>query len=46
MYVNVRPVVAPNNNNDSNKPPLNQRTPATVLPIDPPIHNTKPKDKR
>lgn len=44
MYVNVRPAVAPNNNN--NKPPLNQRTPATVLPIDPPIHNTKPKDKR
>lgn len=43
-YVNVRPVAAPNNNN--NKQPLNQRTLATVLPIDPPIHNTKPRDKR
>ncbi|KAK2459226.1 coiled-coil protein [Trifolium repens] len=43
MY--VRPVAVPNN---SDRPPLSQRTPAPVLPIDPPIHNhnSKPKDKR
>ncbi|XP_045815723.1 coiled-coil domain-containing protein SCD2-like isoform X2 [Trifolium pratense] len=46
MY--VRPVaVVPNN---SDRPPLSQRTPPPVLPIDPPIHNhnhnSKPKVKR
>ncbi|TKY50523.1 Coiled-coil domain-containing protein SCD2 [Spatholobus suberectus] len=30
----------------SNRPPLSLRTPAPVPPIDPPIHNNKPKDKR
>ncbi|CAK8574462.1 unnamed protein product [Lathyrus sativus] len=30
----------------NNRPPLNQRTPPPVLPIQPSIHNTKPKDKR
>ncbi|KAG5005595.1 Coiled-coil domain-containing protein SCD2 [Glycine max] len=39
MY--LRPAPTP-----GNRPPLSLRTPAPVPPLDPPIHNNKPKDKR
>ncbi|KAG5076057.1 hypothetical protein JHK84_057288 [Glycine max] len=42
MYLRPAPPAAGNN-----RPPLSLRTPAPVLPFDPPIHNNnKPKDKR
>ncbi|CAJ1977830.1 unnamed protein product [Sphenostylis stenocarpa] len=43
VYLRPAPAPAPP---ATNRPPLSLRTPAPVLPLDPPIHNNKPKDKR